>query len=81
LSCYGGTADSLNISPAALETLLTPKEYAIFRHMEEGMNNAAIAAALEIGMGTLKAHINRIYSKLQVKNRLEAIKRGRELQG
>lgn len=81
LACYGGTADSPNISPAALETLLTPKEYTIFRHMEEGMDNAAIAATLGIVMGTLKAHINRIYSKLQVKNRLEAIKRGRELRG
>lgn len=81
LACYGGTADPLNIPPAALETLLTPKEYAIFRHMEVGMDNAAIAATLEISMGTLKAHINRIYSKLQAKNRLEAIKRGRELWG
>ncbi|MFC3770431.1 LuxR C-terminal-related transcriptional regulator [Paenibacillus sp. GCM10012303] len=81
LACYGGTTDSLNISPAALETLLTPKEFAIFRHMEKGMDNATIAATLGIVMGTLKAHINRIYSKLQVKNRLEAIKRGRELRG
>jgi len=45
------------------------------------LDNAAIIKALGIGMGTLKAHINRIYSKLQVKSRLEAIKRGKELQG
>ncbi|WP_276356119.1 LuxR C-terminal-related transcriptional regulator [Cohnella caldifontis] len=78
---YGGAADALSAPPAALETLLTPKEYAIFRHMEEGMDNPTLAETLGIGMGTLKAHINRIYSKLQAKNRLEAIKRGRELRG
>jgi len=81
LASYGGAAAALNIPRAALETLLTPKEYEIFRHMEEGVDNAALAAMLGIGMGTLKAHINRIYSKLQAKNRLEAIKRGRELRG
>lgn len=81
LSCYGEAGDSPNLPPAALETLLTPKEYAIFCHMEEGMDNSALADSLGISMGTLKAHINRIYSKLQAKNRLEAIKRGRELRG
>ncbi|WP_340386698.1 LuxR C-terminal-related transcriptional regulator [Paenibacillus sp. FSL F4-0100] len=45
------------------------------------MDNPAIVETLGIGMGTLKAHINRIYSKLQVKNRVEAIKRGKEFQG
>lgn len=81
LSCYGGAALSLNESAAALESLLTPKEYAVFRYMEEGMNNAAIVETLGISMGTLKAHINHIYSKLQVKSRIEAIKRGKEMQG
>lgn len=81
LACYGSAADAPSVPPAALETLLTPKEHAIFRHMEAGMDNAALAATLGIGMGTLKAHINRIYSKLQAKNRIEAIKRGRELRG
>ncbi|MBB6670446.1 LuxR C-terminal-related transcriptional regulator [Cohnella nanjingensis] len=81
LSGYGGATVSPMNAVAALETLLTPREHAIFRHMEEGLDNAAIAETLGIGMGTLKAHINRIYSKLQANNRVEAIKRGKELQG
>jgi LuxR family maltose regulon positive regulatory protein len=81
LSCYGGTKLLSIESPPALESLLTPKEYTVFRYMEEGMDNQAIVGTLGISMGTLKAHINRIYSKLQVKNRIEAIKRGKELQG
>lgn len=81
LSCFEGSAVALNESAALLETLLTPREFAVFRCMEEGMDNAAIIETLGIGMGTLKAHINHIYGKLQVKRRVEAIKRGRELQG
>lgn len=68
-------------SSRALETLLTPRELTIYRCMEEGMDNPSIVDALGIGMGTLKAHINRIYGKLQVKNRVEAIKRGKEIEG
>ncbi|MDU2243642.1 MAG: LuxR C-terminal-related transcriptional regulator, partial [Paenibacillus sp.] len=64
-----------------LETLLTPRELTIYRCMEEGLDNPSIIEALGIGMGTLKAHINRIYGKLQVKNRIEAIKRGKEIEG
>jgi LuxR family maltose regulon positive regulatory protein len=81
LSCCGGEGISLHPSEAALETLLTKRELMIFRHMEEGMDNMTIAEVLSIGMGTLKAHINRIYSKLQVTNRVEAINRGKEMQG
>jgi len=80
LSYYGGAAVSSQASEAALETLLTRKEYMIFRCMSEGMDNSEIAETLGIGMGTLKAHINHIYSKLQVSNRIEAVKRGKEMQ-
>ncbi|GIP26321.1 hypothetical protein J23TS9_14510 [Paenibacillus sp. J23TS9] len=81
LSFCGGVADALHPSDGALGTLLTQKEHMIFRCMEDGMDNSAIAEALGIGMGTLKAHINHIYSKLQVTSRVEAIKRGKEMQG
>ncbi|WP_256720455.1 response regulator transcription factor [Paenibacillus lautus] len=81
MSAFGGTTESPVQGKATLEKLLTPREYTIFRYMEEGMDNPAIVETLGIGMGTLKAHINRIYSKLQVKNRVEAIKRGKEFQG
>lgn len=74
-------AESPHSGRSALETLLTPREQAIFRCMEAGLDNPAIVEELGIGMGTLKAHINHIYGKLQVKNRVEALKRGQEMQG
>jgi Response regulator containing a CheY-like receiver domain and an HTH DNA-binding domain len=82
LAAFGsGAADVSLPVDGALETLLTPRELTIFRCMEEGMDNAAIAEALGIGMGTLKTHINHVYGKLQATNRMEAIKRGQEIQG
>lgn len=81
LACFGGAGLSADQTETTLETLLTKRELAVFRCMEEGLDNAAITEKLGIGMGTLKAHINRIYSKFQVTNRVEAIRRGKELQG
>jgi len=75
LSCFGEPA----AIGATADRLLTKRESAIFRCMLEGMNNQAIADALGIGMGTLKTHINHIYGKLDVRNRVEAIRRGKEL--
>ncbi|MGP0584798.1 LuxR C-terminal-related transcriptional regulator [Paenibacillus timonensis] len=80
-SSFDRPAKGAAASSKGLETLLTPRELTIFRCMEEGMDNPSIVEALGIGMGTLKAHINRIYGKLQVKNRVEAIKRGKEIEG
>ncbi|KIL39000.1 transcriptional regulator [Gordoniibacillus kamchatkensis] len=62
-----------------LDRLFTKRETDIFRCMLEGMDNQAIADALGMGMGTLKTHINHIYGKLDVKSRIEAIRRGKEL--
>ncbi|RJE87595.1 helix-turn-helix transcriptional regulator [Paenibacillus sp. 1011MAR3C5] len=65
----------------SLEALLTEKEYLIYARMAEGLNNKEIAAELGIGMGTLKSHINHIYGKLQAGSRVEALRRGKELEG
>lgn len=79
LAGFRGLDTAAGRDETALETLLTKREMMIFHCMEEGMNNPSIAERLGIGMGTLKAHINHIYSKLQVSGRVEAIRRGKEL--
>ncbi|MEC0124547.1 LuxR C-terminal-related transcriptional regulator [Paenibacillus pabuli] len=53
--------------------LLTPKERLVLTQMTRGYANREIADRMNIGMGTVKTHINRIYSKLGVATRLEAI--------
>lgn len=81
LSGYGDGAPPPLPAEVLLDTLLTKRELDIFRCMEEGLDNPAIAAALGIGMGTVKTHINHIYTKLQATNRIEAINQGKAMQG
>ncbi len=53
---------------------LTKSEIKILKLMEEGYKNQEIAEKLYISKATVKTHINHIYSKMHVKNRVQAIK-------
>lgn len=59
--------------------LLSPRESEIVLLMEEGLISKEIAARLEISEGTVKGHRKRIYEKLGVSSRSQAISRAREL--
>ncbi|MCL5995459.1 MAG: LuxR C-terminal-related transcriptional regulator [Chloroflexi bacterium] len=65
-----------------LEPLLEPlteREHEILRLLNAGLPNAEIARQLFIATGTVKRHLNNIYSKLGVESRTQAIARAREL--
>ncbi len=51
---------------------LTPREREVLRHVALGQSNKSIAAALDIGEETVKSHVARLLSKLQVENRAQA---------
>ncbi len=51
----------------------------VLRLIGQGLSNPAIAEQLFIAVGTVKAHTNRIYGKLGVANRVEAVIRAQEL--
>lgn len=53
--------------------VLSERELAVLRSMAQGMSNADIATALGIGEGTVKSHVNRILSKLDVNDRTQAV--------
>ncbi len=44
-----------------------------------GLTNQKIADELVVVLGTVKAHINSIYRKLDVSNRVQAVARAKEL--
>jgi DNA-binding CsgD family transcriptional regulator len=51
---------------------LTPREADVLKAASSGRSNAQIAATLGIAQGTVKNHLERVYAKLEVKNRTEA---------
>ena len=56
-----------------VEANLTPRERQVLSLIVRGYSNARIAEALVIEQKTVKNHINRIYGKLELGNRYEAI--------
>lgn len=52
---------------------LTPREQQILELLARGMAYKQIADELNLGMGTIQTHISRIYKKLHVNSRTEAV--------
>lgn len=52
---------------------LSPREVEVLRHMAQGLRNSAIAHHLYLSEKTVKNHINRIFAKLEVESRAQAI--------
>jgi predicted ATPase/DNA-binding CsgD family transcriptional regulator/GAF domain-containing protein len=70
---------NVKVKPSLVESL-TNREMDILRLMAEGLSNKEIALRLEITEGTVKIHVYNVYGKLQVKRRVQAISKVRELQ-
>jgi len=72
---------------AALHTLwltmidnrLTSREVEIIELVAQGASNRAIAQSLIVSLGTVKKHLNNIFSKLNATNRTQAVAQAREL--
>jgi ATP/maltotriose-dependent transcriptional regulator MalT len=58
---------------------LSYREWEVLGHVEDGMSNAEIAAALWISPATVRTHLENIYAKLGVRSRTAAVARARDL--
>ncbi len=63
------------------EIHFTPQEIRILQFIAEGKTNKDIASELFIELSTVKSHINKLYAKLKVKNRREAIIKAKQHAG
>jgi WD40 repeat protein/serine/threonine protein kinase len=74
-------AAGLTASQAAksLVSLLTPREQDVLKCILEGKSNREIAEDLTVELSTIKWYVNQIYRKLNVRSRVQAIVRAREL--
>ncbi len=59
---------------------LTERERAVLRLLVAGLSNSAMAQKLVITVGTVKRHVNSIYTKLGVNSRTQAVARAHALQ-
>jgi pimeloyl-ACP methyl ester carboxylesterase/DNA-binding CsgD family transcriptional regulator len=57
---------------------LTPRERAVLEGIAAGLDNAELAASLGVSEKTVRNHITRVFDKISVKHRYEAIVRARE---
>jgi DNA-binding CsgD family transcriptional regulator len=65
---------------AALASLgVTGREYEVLTLLAEGCANKEIARRLSLSPNTIKTHVARIYEKLKVGRRTEAVRKAREL--
>jgi DNA-binding CsgD family transcriptional regulator len=68
------------VNEAAIRSLgLTPRECQILAQLASGQSNKELALSLGISPNTVKTHIARLYEKLEVRNRIEAIEKARWL--
>jgi LuxR family maltose regulon positive regulatory protein len=68
----------VSASPGPVEPL-SARELEVLRLIAEGRSNQQLARDLIIAVGTVKRHVNSIFGKLGVQNRLQAVIRAREL--
>ncbi len=55
---------------------LTPREIEILQIIAKGLSNAEAAKVLGVSRATIRTHLEHIYSKMSVSNRVEAITEG-----
>jgi LuxR family transcriptional regulator, maltose regulon positive regulatory protein len=58
---------------------ITPRELEILRLIVAGLSNVVIARQLVLTHATVKTHVNNLYKKLGVRNRVQALERARQL--
>ena len=69
-----GLADEEDVSEFVVRTGLSPRELDVLRALVEGISNRQIGEMLGLQEVTVKLHLRRIYKKVGVSNRTQAVK-------
>ena len=73
-------SDSFAVNERALQELgISKREHQVLSLLAEGQTNQELADSLCISPNTIKTHLNRLYEKLEVNRRTQAIQKAREL--
>lgn len=79
LDLLAGAAEPRSLNIPGTADALTPREVEVLRLIVSGASNSQIAEELVISLYTVKSHVTRILSKLNVSSRTRAAARAREL--
>ncbi|MBN1217331.1 MAG: LuxR family transcriptional regulator [Anaerolineae bacterium] len=81
LAAFGKQKDvhPSSLIPQPLPEPLSQRELEVLQLIAQGLSNSEISERLFLALSTVKGHNRRIYGKLQVQRRTEAIARAREL--
>ena len=72
-----GAPRTITASPrSAKSSVLNARETEIINHISHGLSNKEIARALRLAPDTIKWHLKKIYEKLNVSSRIEAVQSG-----
>jgi LuxR family maltose regulon positive regulatory protein len=74
--------ESAQLTPRSAQALIEPlsqRELEVLKLIAQGLSNQEISERLFIALITVKGHNQRIFGKLQVQRRTEAVARAREL--
>jgi DNA-binding NarL/FixJ family response regulator len=58
---------------------VTPRQEEIWKLLVDGLSNKAIARELSLTEGTVKQHVFTLYKNLNVNNRIEAVKKAKQM--
>lgn len=78
---YINNGSAFILNEAALDQLnLSKRELEVLQLMAEGLSNQEIAGRLFLSLPTIKTHAGRLFEKLDVKRRTQAIEKAKRLQ-
>lgn len=79
LNGLGQARSGASASPAAELSGLTVREREVLGLIGQGLNNTEIAERLFVSTATVKTHINNLFAKLDLRDRAQAVRLGRDL--
>lgn len=80
LTRHAAPGETFEKNEAALRALdITKREYETLELLAEGLANKEIARKLGVSPNTVKTHLARLYEKLEVSRRTQAIRKAKDL--